>query len=120
MPSDSKRMAISRRQALTLVAGVAAFVSGAHDPLLRHAFPDTDGLAAMQAGLNRPDEIPLFARRHVHDAPGGDHGVAGRGGSEFSALLVAPAQTIEKVLQRHVEGQRKLMQCASGVTPPCG
>ena len=30
MPSESKRTAISRRQALTLVAGVAAFVSGAH------------------------------------------------------------------------------------------
>ena len=30
MPSESKGTAISRRQALALVAGVAAFVSGAH------------------------------------------------------------------------------------------
>jgi hypothetical protein len=35
-----------------------------------------------------------------------------RGGSEFSALLVASAQTIEKVLHRHVERQRKLIQRA--------
>jgi hypothetical protein len=41
---------------------------------------------------------------------------AARGGSELSALLVAPAQTIKKVLHRHVERQRKLIKRAGRYT----
>ena len=38
--------------------------------------------------------------------------------SKLSALLVAPAQTIEKVLHRHVERQRKLIKRIGGYASP--
>ena len=75
--------------------------------------PATQGLGAW----GNARRGPLFLQPSDVRECDTDHRIAGSAPATsqikwLSALLVAPAQTIEKVLHRHVERQRKLIQRA--------